>query len=350
MGEKKCYLSVVVIQLIYTGMFLVSKAVFDGGMNTYIFVFYRQAAGTLFLVPFAFFVERKDSPPLSFLTFCKIFGLSLLGITTSLNIHGIALKYTSASLAAAASNCLPALTFFMAFLLRMESVNVRRSSGVAKISGIVVCMAGAATMAFYRGPEMRLLLHHHLLSPTTNTSHPHDDHQASSTSSTTWILGVFLLLFSITCWSIWIVLQARVLKSYPSKLSFTALQCLLSSLQSFVVAIIMEREAYQWKLGLNIRLLAVAYCGFVVTGLAFYLQTWVIQKKGPVFLGLSTPLAFIFTTVSAALLLGEILSLGSIIGGILLIGGLYFVLWGKSKEEEIGSSNLKTTPPPTIQA
>lgn len=126
MGEKKAYLSVVLIQSIYTGMFLLSKAAFDGGMNTYIFVFYRQAAGTLFLVPFAFFIERsvyyicsqlnlydfnyeclyicffwmiymidllnwlflflwslicsrKDSPPLSLITFCKIFGLSLLG-------------------------------------------------------------------------------------------------------------------------------------------------------------------------------------------------------------------------------------------------------------------------------
>ncbi|KAI3725644.1 hypothetical protein L1987_65435 [Smallanthus sonchifolius] len=127
--------------------------------------------------------------------------------------------------------------------------------------------------------------------------------------------------------------QASVLKIYPSKLSFTALQCLLSSIQSFVVAIFLERDGFQWKLGWNIRLLAVAYCGFVVTGFAFYLQTWVIERKGPVFLGLSTPAAFIFTTISAALLLGEIISLGSVIGGILLIGGLYMVLWGKSKEE-----------------
>nr|XP_043615971.1 WAT1-related protein At5g64700 [Erigeron canadensis] len=333
------YLAVVVIQSIYTGMFLLSKAAFDDGMSTHIFVFYRQAAGTLFLVPFACFIEGKNSPPLSFITFCKIFGLSLLGITTSLNIHGIALKYTTSSLAAAASNCLPTITFFIAFLLRIESVKLRTCSGVAKITGIVVCMAGAATMALYRGPELHLLLHHHLLSSHADQLNVTHD---SSGYNWTWIKGVLLMLLSICCWSLWIVLQAKVLPSYPSKLCFISLQCLLSSMQSFIVAVILEREAYQWRLGWNIRLLAAAYCGFMVTGLAFYLQTWVIEKKGPVFLSLSTPLAFIFTTISATFLLGEIIGIGSVIGGILLIGGLYFVLWGKIKEEELLGNKLRT--------
>ncbi|KAI3499782.1 hypothetical protein L1887_35592 [Cichorium endivia] len=199
MENKKPYLIVILIQLIYAGMFLVSKAVFDGGMSTIIFVFYRQAAATLFLAPFAFLIEWKNSPPLSFITFCKIFGLSLFGITTSLNIHGIALKYTSATLAAAASNCLPVITFFMAFLLRMESLKLRTSSGVAKITGIAVCIGGAATIAFYQGPELRLLLHHHLFSS-------HAQYNSGSCGSN-WVKGVFLMLLSISCWGIWIVLQ-----------------------------------------------------------------------------------------------------------------------------------------------
>ncbi|KAI3669192.1 hypothetical protein L6452_40419 [Arctium lappa] len=350
MGKTKPYLTLILIQSIYTGMFLLSKTAFDGGMNTFIFVFYRQATATLFLVPFAFFIKWKKSPPLSFTAFCKIFGLSLFGITTSLNIHGIALRYTSASLAAATSNCLPALTFFIAFLFGMEGVKLRTSPGVAKITGIVVCIGGAATIAFYQGPQLRLLLHHHLFSTPTQHNMAH-----GSGFSRTWVKGVFLMLLSNSLWGLWIVLQGRVLKSYPSKLNFTALQCLLSSMQSFVVAISFEREAYQWKLGWNIRILAVAYCGFVVTGVTFYLQTWVIEKKGPVFLALSTPLAFVFTTATTALLLGEIISLGSVVGGIILIGGLYFVLWGKSKEDDEifdnkRCSNMTATAPATLLA
>lgn len=57
MGEKKPYLAVILVQAIYAGMFLVSKAAFNGGMNNFVFVFYRQAAATLFLVPLALFLE-----------------------------------------------------------------------------------------------------------------------------------------------------------------------------------------------------------------------------------------------------------------------------------------------------
>ncbi|RZB51425.1 hypothetical protein D0Y65_048021, partial [Glycine soja] len=47
----------------------------------------------------------KTAPPLSFVTFCKIFFLSLLGITASWDIYGIGLIYTFATLAAATTNC-----------------------------------------------------------------------------------------------------------------------------------------------------------------------------------------------------------------------------------------------------
>lgn len=50
------------------------------------------------------------------------------------------------------------------------------------------------------------------------------------------------------------------MKGYPSKLLFTTLSCFLSSLQSFALAILVERRPSQWMLGWNVRLLAVAYC------------------------------------------------------------------------------------------
>ena len=55
---KKPYVIAVIIQLIYTGMFVVSKAAFNRGMNTYVFIFYRQAAASLLLLPLAILFER----------------------------------------------------------------------------------------------------------------------------------------------------------------------------------------------------------------------------------------------------------------------------------------------------
>ncbi|KAL2905803.1 hypothetical protein RDABS01_004517 [Bienertia sinuspersici] len=100
------------------------------------------------------------------------------------------------------------------------------------------------------------------------------------------------------------------MKGYPSKLLFTALSCFLSSLQSFAIAIFVERRRSEWVLGWNVRLLAVAYCGIVVTGLAYYLQAYVIEKKGPVFLALWTPLGLILTMLCSILLLGDIITSG----------------------------------------
>ncbi|TKY73871.1 WAT1-related protein [Spatholobus suberectus] len=320
------YLVVIVIQAIYAAMFLLSKAAFDHGMNNFIFVFYRQAIATLFLTPFTFFFEWKTAPPLSFRTFCKIFSLSFCGITLSLDIYGIGLIYTSATLAAATTNCLPVITFFLALLLRIESLKIKTTSGIAKMIGIVACLAGAATLAFYKGPPLKLLSHYHLLDY-------HKSLQHQGPPSGAWIKGCFIMLLSNMCFGLWLVLQAFVIKGYPSKLLFTTLQCFLSSIQSFVIALAVERDIEQWKLGWNVRLLAVIYCGIMVTGVTYYLQTWVIEKKGPVFLAMSTPLALIITIFASATVLGEIISLGSLLGGFVLVLGLYSVLWGKSREQ-----------------
>ncbi|XP_020215470.2 WAT1-related protein At5g64700 [Cajanus cajan] len=327
MKENKPYLVVILVQAIYAAMFLLSKAAFDHGMNNFIFIFYRQAVATIFLIPFAFFFERKTAPPLSFVTFWKIFFLSLLGITASLDIYGIALIYTSATLAAATTNCLPVITFFLALLLRIEVLKVKSAPGVAKLVGVMACLAGAGTLAFYKGPRLELLSHYHLLGYHKSQQH------LGRHASASWIKGCFLMLLSNTFWGMWLVLQTFVIKGYPSKLLLTTLQCFLSSIQSLGIALAVERDIEQWKLGWNVRLLAVVYCGIMVTGVTYYLQTWVIEKKGPVFLAMSTPLALVMTIFSTAILLGEIITLGSLLGGISLVIGLYCVLWGKSREQ-----------------
>ncbi|CAA0839211.1 WAT1-related protein [Striga hermonthica] len=331
MGETKPLLAVLLIQVIYAGYFLLTKLAFDVGMNTFVFVFYRQASATLFLAPIAIFMERKSAPPLSFSIFIKIFMLSLFGITMSLDIVGVGLKYTSASLGAATSNTLPVITFFLAVLLRMERVNISTSPGILKVCGVVLCMGGVATIAFFRGPFLKILVHHHLV-------HNHLTLESRTIPSpNAWIMGVFLMLLANLFWAFWLVLQGRVLKHYPSKLLLTTLQCFLSTIQSFIVAVAFARDPNEWQLGWNIRLLSVAYCGIVVTGVTFYLQTWVVEKKGPVFLAMTTPLIMVFTIVLSAFILGEIISFGSVLGAILLVGGLYFVLWGKTKEAKMAN-------------
>uniref|UniRef100_A0ACD6AM10 Uncharacterized protein n=1 Tax=Avena sativa TaxID=4498 RepID=A0ACD6AM10_AVESA len=129
-------------------------------------------------------------------------------------------------------------------------------------------------------------------------------------------------------------MKVPLLKEYPNKLMATAMQCLFGALQSFVVAVVVERDFTKWKLGLDIGLLAIFYSAFLGTGVSMYLQSWCAEMKGPVFVAMWSPLALVFTIICSSFFLGEVVHLGSILGGILLVGGLYSVLWGKSKESE----------------
>ncbi|KAH7520787.1 hypothetical protein FEM48_Zijuj08G0183000 [Ziziphus jujuba var. spinosa] len=331
MDSKKPYLAVIFIQMIYSGMILLSKAAFNEGMNSCIFIFYRQLAGTVFVLPFAMIFERKNATPLSFVTFCKIFMVAFLGITLSLNAFSLALIYTNATLGAAAVNCLPVTTFFYAVLLRMEKVRIRTTQGLFKIAGLLLCIIGVAILTFYKGPKLKPLFHHYLLE-----YHEPIHHQSQVSSNKRWIIGCLLFFVSINSWGLWLVFQTRVLSSYPSKLSFTALQCLSSAIQSFIPAIALERDPNQWKLGWDIRLILVLYCGIMVTGVTLYLQTWVLEKKGPVFQAMSQPLNLIFTIFGSIFLLGEVINLGSVLGGIFLVVSLYTVLWGENMNKTKG--------------
>ncbi|KHN41271.1 Auxin-induced protein 5NG4 [Glycine soja] len=313
--KNRPYVAMLFIQFVYAGMALLSKAAISKGMSPYVFVVYRQAFASVALSPFAFF-DSKQSAPLSCSLLCKLlcklFLVSLVGLTASSNLYYVSINYTTATFAAAATNTVPAITFIMAALIRVESISIKRVHGLAKILGSVLSLAGAITFALVKGPHLGFM--------------------------------------SNTAWSLWLILQGFVVKQYPAKFRLTAIQCLFSFMQSTVVAVAVERNnPSAWRLGWDIHLLSVAYCGVIVTGICYWLQVCTIETKGPVFTAMFTPLALIITAIcnilsTSALLWKETLYLGSVGGTVLLVVGLYSVLWGKIKEsvkEGVKGENLE---------
>ncbi|CAL4910751.1 unnamed protein product [Urochloa decumbens] len=330
-ARLKPYGVAIIIQLIYTGMFIVSKAAFDHGMSSYVFVFYRQAAGSVLLLPLAFLLNRRTARSMSFMVLLKLFFCALIGVTLSLNLYHVSLKFTSATVASATDNSAPAITFFLALLLRMEHVKLKSWSGIAKLTGVALCVTGVLVIAFYTGPGLSPVNHHRAFASHASGPSP----PVANPTRGAWVKWTFLMVVANVAWSLWIVMQAAVLKEYPNKMLVTAVQCVFSTMQSFVVAAVAERDFSRWKLRLDISLLAIFYSGFVVIGAAYYLQAWCVEMKGPVFLAVWTPLCFVFTMFCSSFFLGEIVHLGSILGGVLLVGGFYSMLWGKSKESRI---------------
>ncbi|XP_071703101.1 WAT1-related protein At1g43650 [Rutidosis leptorrhynchoides] len=321
--SNKPYIAMFIVQAIYAGMALLSKASISSGMNPFIFVVYRQAFATLALAPVAYFFDRKNVAHLSYTLIWKIFFSSLIGITICLNMYYQALKHTSATFAAASTNLIPAITFIIALILRIERMYIKESHGWAKLIGSIVSVSGALVFAFVKGPSLNFMTRTEITSTTNQYSTKGD-----------FFKGPLTILSANILWSSWCIMQAPIMKEYPAKLSLITIQCFFSLIQSICAAIAMERNLNSWKLGWDFDLLSVSYCGVIVTALTYWLQLWSIQKRGPVFTAMFTPLALIITAIVSTLLWKEIIYVGSVCGAVLLAGGLYCVLWGKSKEVE----------------
>lgn len=107
---------------------------------------------------------------------------------------------------------------------------------------------------------------------------------------------------------------------------------LMGSIQSVLFALCFDRQVSQWRLGWDRRLFVVLYLGTLGSGIVVILMTWCSQKRGPLFVSVFNPLILLFVALASSLFLNETLYLGSILGGLLIIMGLYVVLWGKGKD------------------
>ncbi|KAI4352978.1 hypothetical protein L6164_007178 [Bauhinia variegata] len=322
--KNKPYFAMIFIQFVYAGMALLSKAAIAMGMNPYVFVVYRQAFGSLSLAPFAFFDSKKVAP-LSFSLLSKIFLMSLVGVTLSSNLYYVAINYTSATFAAASTNTIPGITFIMAVILRVECLSIKQMHGLAKVFGSILGLSGAAMFAFVKGPAVGFMKWY-----PENQKHSHSVTTIHSKGEC--IRGSLMMISANTSWSLWLILQGLILKSYPAKFRLITLQCSFSCIQSAILAVAVERNPSAWKLGWDVHLISVAYCGIIVTGICYWLQAYTIEEKGPVFTAMFTPLSLIITAIFSALLWKETIYWGSVGGTILLVIGLYSVLWGKNRE------------------
>ncbi|KAJ0973496.1 hypothetical protein J5N97_021455 [Dioscorea zingiberensis] len=327
---KPCipYLSMILARILFAGVTLFTKAAVAGGMNPFVFVFYKQVFAALPLAPFAFIFERNKSlPPLPLL---RIFCISFLGITMSSFMFTYSLRYISASFASATTNAIPAITLILALMLRIEKISKRQKLyGAAKLFGTLLCLAGTFMFVFYKGPAVKFINHHQI-------EHAATSHPERVISTADWVKGSLLMIASHTAWSIWIISQGPLVRAYPAELRLTVLQCFCTIIQTALITVIFERKPSSWKLGWNMGLLATFYSG-AASSICFWLITWCVERKGAVFTAAFTPLVYLATIIYSIVFWKEILHLGSIGGAVLLVLGLYCVLWGKSKE---GTSSL----------
>ncbi|CAN6539306.1 unnamed protein product [Malus baccata var. baccata] len=246
------------LQFGYAGFHVVSRAALNMGISKLVFPVYRNIIALLLLLPFAYFLEKKDRPAITLNFLIQFFLLALVGITANQGFYLLGLDNTSPTFASAIQNSVPAITFLMAAILRIEHVRLNRKDGIAKVLGTVFCVAGASVITLYKGPTIYSptppLQMMRLMSSTTTSA-------ISSTSSSaivstlsslgdakgkSWTLGCLYLIGHCLSWSGWLVLQAPVLKKYPARLSVTSYTCFFGLIQFIIIAAVFERDGQAW--------------------------------------------------------------------------------------------------------
>lgn len=231
------------------------------------------------------------------------------------NLYIAGMKLTSTTFASATTNLLPAVTFVLAVAFRYERLSIGSLSGQAKVAGTFLGVG----------------------------SHP----TPPAPAAPNFAMGSLLCVSSCFFAALWLIIQAKLSKEYRFHYSSTALMCAMTTLQSAAFALFFDRDAAQWRLGLNIRLLAVVYSGVLASGVMLVVLAWCVRRRGPLFVSVFNPLMLLVVAVLSSLLLGEELHLGTALGAVLIVMGLYAVLWGKGHEPAAATEAAKVADQPT---
>ncbi|XP_070048263.1 WAT1-related protein At3g30340-like isoform X2 [Nicotiana tomentosiformis] len=265
---------------------LLKKIIMDG-MNHLVFITYRQSISTIFLAPIAFFLERNTRPKLTPQILCYLFLSAIVGL---------------------------------------ETINIKDRSGRAKVIGTLICLGGALLLTFYKGIP---LIH---FSDQQTESQSMEEHISSSKRKERWIFGSLILFAGTLLWSSWFLLQSFIGKKYPCQYSSTVIMTFFSAIQSAILTFSINRRLSIWIPKEMIDMLSVIYTGLIGSGLCYVGMSWCVKKRGPVFTAAFSPLVQVMAAMLDVPFLHEQLNLGSVMGSVIVIVGLYFLLWGKTKE------------------
>ncbi|XP_024041324.1 WAT1-related protein At4g15540-like isoform X3 [Citrus sinensis] len=227
------------------------------------------------------------------------------------------------------SNAFASLVLLPASLLfhRMEKLDWKSSSSLAKSVGTIVLITGAFIMAYCKGPHLLM------------TSSPPNLSLQFFVPQTNWVIGGLLLAIDCVFTSAWLIVQASILKKFSAELIVVFFYCFFVAIQSAILCLVMERDLSSWSLKPGVRLVAVLYSAVFGSAFQVGVCTWCLHRTGPVFVAMFKPLGIVISAVVGTIFLGETVYLGRFIGAAVIVTGFYSVMWGKAKE---GNSGVET--------
>ncbi|KAL7609221.1 hypothetical protein Lser_V15G13155 [Lactuca serriola] len=320
------FAAMVMVECGEVGMITLGKAAMNDGLSSFVYVVYYNALGSIILLPgFILHICRNSRPPLTLSILCKLFGLGFLGICLLQVSAYTGINYSSPTLAAALGNLIPAFTFLLAVIFRLEKFDVNKPTSRAKALGTMVAITGAFVMTFYQGPTLfKTIINHH-----------NSNENLLSSQKSKWILGGFLIAITSLCSSSWNVFQTATVKEFPDEVTVVFLFCCFGTIQTAFFTLILERNTDVWILDTRTEFVSIVFAAVFGAAIRSSVITWCLNKKGPVYVSMFKPISVVIAVIMGIMFLGDVLHLGSVIGAVIIAIGVYTVLWGQSKEQKM---------------
>ncbi|XP_077237099.1 WAT1-related protein At1g43650-like [Tasmannia lanceolata] len=280
-------------------LIILAQSIVVKGIRPLVLIVYEQLVATLVSTALAFYLER--------ITLCQL-------------LLTISLWFVPATYQSIALNIQTAVIFVMALASRQEKIQCTSIGSQDKLWGVVISIAGAMVMVLWKGPTLVTLK---------------SSSSSGSMAITHRTAAGIILTVAVLAGASWNILVGHVTRKYPAELSLAAMMNFFGTIQSAIVKALVEKRAsweLKWHGGLV--LFTILFGGTMVTGLSYSVQMWCIHKKGPIFTTAFLPLLIICTFLLETIFLKNSPHLGSIIGAMLAVVGLYFLLWEKAHDIE----------------
>ncbi|KAG6545900.1 hypothetical protein Mapa_012555 [Marchantia paleacea] len=350
-GESaRVQLALLTVQLGYGIYYVLTKSAMSGGVNQFVFAVYRDVIALSLIIPLAYFTEKDKRTPITLQTSLLIFVLGFTGIFLQQTLFLAGLAFTNTAFAAAMQNAIPVFTFLIAVVCKIEVIRFSKPDGLAKVVGILAAVVGAFTMCLYKGTI--------LLGDDPAAAATQDEQDVAQRSDTDgfftslflgfgidyWQIGALCLVANCFCMGAYSNLQIPTLRRFPAPISLTALCICVGASALLVTGLASVSEASDWVLSSSGNIVSVIYAGAIASGLNFSLQTWANQRGGPVLVAAYIPLQTVFSGFLGLMILDDPLYLGSVIGAVLILVGLYLVIWGQSLHRMAKEKDMLCTP------
>ncbi|CAL9099490.1 unnamed protein product [Musa acuminata var. zebrina] len=315
------YLVMTMTQFCLAGFLVILRSVLapSAGVSATVLVAYQQLLSALVLSLLALLFDRRQGPKPTpkILAWSAVIGL--LQIPLGELMFTTSLRYVTATFQSVAMNTIPVVVFVLAAATGRERFRFCSLGGQWKLWGTLASATGATIVVLLSGRDSAGL----------------------TAGDGGRLVGIVMVGVAVLAEATANLLVERVALQYHADLKLSAMITVFGTLQVAVVAGTMERDLSAWRIKWSgsLELLAILYGGILVNGVSYFARNWCIHKKGPVFGSAFSPLLVVFSFLLQIILFGVTEELASIVGSVLVILGLYLLLWAKAKDDMVEQSH-----------